>query len=72
MKPKAPGAPVKIRGILVANTWFGYVIGTASHTQEYYFSKTEVRGITYNVGDKLSEVEIEIPYHVAQAKGVLS
>ena len=69
MNKTAPGAPVTFKGILLAKTPLGYVIGNITECQEYYFAKSDVRSAWFNP-DADGGIEIEIPYHIAKEKGV--
>ena len=70
MTNTAPGAPVLFKGILLATTRLGYVIGDTANCQEFYFAKSDVRSIWFKKTGMVGEMEIEIPYHVAKSKGV--
>jgi len=69
MKEKSSGAPVTFKGILLATTRLGYVIGNHTECQEYYFTKKDIRSVWFNK-DVDGGIEIEIPYHIAKEKGV--
>jgi uncharacterized protein (DUF427 family) len=69
MDQQAPGAPVTFKGILLATTRLGYVIGNTTECQEYYFAKSDIRSTWFNK-DIENSIEIEIPLHVAREKGV--
>ena len=69
MTNHAPGAPVFFKGILLAVTRLGYVIGDTANCQEFYFAKSDIRSTWFNK-DVEGEIEIEIPLHIAKEKGV--